>query len=92
MILIFFLKKKKITNSLYYILYNKRHTIIPVNELCRICNKTLLTRQFYIFPCQHLFHADCLLNYVNLYYIYNKYIFFLSYHLYLILKKKKKKN
>jgi tetratricopeptide (TPR) repeat protein len=39
-----------------------KHTIIPVNELCRICNKTLLTRQFYIFPCQHLFHADCLLN------------------------------
>jgi hypothetical protein len=39
-----------------------KHTIIPVNELCRICKKTLLTRQFYIFPCQHLFHADCLLN------------------------------
>jgi len=39
-----------------------KHTIIPVNEHCRICNKTLLTRQFYIFPCQHLFHADCLLN------------------------------
>jgi len=41
-----------------------KHTIIPVNELCRICSKTLLTRQFYIFPCQHLFHADCLLNYL----------------------------
>lgn len=39
-----------------------KHAIIPVNELCRICNKTLLTRQFYIFPCQHLFHADCLLD------------------------------
>jgi len=58
----------------------KRHTIIPVNELCRICNKTLLTRQFYIFPCQHLFHADCLLNSViKIYFISYIYIYIFDY-------------
>ena len=29
-------------------------------EKCRLCRHTLLTRQFYAFPCQHMFHADCL--------------------------------
>ena len=27
---------------------------------CHICSFSLLTRQFYLFPCQHHFHADCL--------------------------------
>ncbi|KAI9094312.1 Pep3/Vps18/deep orange family-domain-containing protein [Phlyctochytrium arcticum] len=37
-----------------------RYTAIPVTEVCSICRKPLLTRQFYVFPCEHVYHADCL--------------------------------
>ncbi|KAI8823436.1 vacuolar protein sorting protein 18 [Fimicolochytrium jonesii] len=37
-----------------------RYTAIPVTEECNICNAALLTRQFYVYPCEHVFHADCL--------------------------------
>lgn len=41
---------------------DSRFAVINAVEKCYICNYPLLTRQFYIFPCQHAFHADCLIN------------------------------
>ncbi|TPX62294.1 hypothetical protein PhCBS80983_g00536 [Powellomyces hirtus] len=37
-----------------------RYTPISVTESCHLCRLPLLTRQFYVFPCEHVFHADCL--------------------------------
>lgn len=36
------------------------------NEICSHCDTLLLTRQFYVFPCQHTFHADCLIGLVSI--------------------------
>lgn len=37
-----------------------RYAIVEPGEQCFICTYPLLTRSFYVFPCQHTFHADCL--------------------------------
>ena len=39
-----------------------RYAVIQAGESCSICEYPLLSRQFYIFPCRHAFHADCLVN------------------------------
>jgi len=39
-----------------------RFVTINMGERCSICSHLLLTRQFYVFPCQHTFHADCLIG------------------------------
>lgn len=39
-----------------------RHLVVGGTERCCICMRPLLTRAFYMFPCQHGFHHDCLLN------------------------------
>src|SRR5271170_791474 len=39
-----------------------RYAVIQAGEACSICGYPLLTRQFYVFPCRHAFHADCLLG------------------------------
>ncbi|KAF5312904.1 hypothetical protein D9619_003136 [Psilocybe cf. subviscida] len=41
-------------------LKNRFITISPT-EQCSKCSTLLLTRQFYVFPCHHTFHADCLI-------------------------------
>jgi len=38
-----------------------RFITIDANERCSRCRAILVTRQFYAFPCQHTFHADCLI-------------------------------
>lgn len=43
----------------------KRFITIDSGERCSQCDQTLLTRQFYVFPCQHTFHADCLIGLVS---------------------------
>lgn len=43
-----------------------RFITIDANELCSRCLSLLLTRQFYVFPCHHTFHADCLISLVSL--------------------------
>lgn len=43
-----------------------RFITIDAGEKCTVCSYPLLTRQFYVFPCQHTFHADCLIGLVSL--------------------------
>jgi len=37
-----------------------RYAIVEPGEKCYICGFPLLSRQFFVFPCQHAFHSDCL--------------------------------
>ncbi|KAG8698773.1 hypothetical protein FRC09_007030 [Ceratobasidium sp. 395] len=39
-----------------------RFVTIEQGDRCTQCNAALLTRQFYVFPCHHMFHADCLIG------------------------------
>ncbi|TDL28590.1 DigA protein [Rickenella mellea] len=39
-----------------------RFVTIDAGERCSYCGYSLFTRQFYVFPCQHTFHADCLIS------------------------------
>jgi len=39
---------------------DQRYAIIEPGERCWKCRLPLLMRQFFVFPCQHAFHADCL--------------------------------
>lgn len=43
----------------------KRFIAIDSTEKCSVCHQPLFTRQFYVFPCQHTFHADCLIGLVS---------------------------
>lgn len=38
----------------------QRYAIVEPGERCYVCALPLLARQFYVFPCQHAFHSDCL--------------------------------
>src|SRR6478672_3977448 len=33
---------------------------VVANQKCTICEYFVLTREFYLFPCNHVFHSDCL--------------------------------
>lgn len=39
---------------------DERYAIIEPGEKCWSCNLPLLMRQFFVFPCQHGFHGECL--------------------------------
>ncbi|KAH6916857.1 DigA protein [Coprinopsis sp. MPI-PUGE-AT-0042] len=39
-----------------------RFITIDAGEQCSTCSTLLLMRQFYVFPCHHAFHADCLIG------------------------------
>ncbi|ORZ19895.1 hypothetical protein BCR42DRAFT_225869 [Absidia repens] len=39
-----------------------RFTELDQKDQCCICEFPLLTRQFYVFPCDHSYHMDCLIN------------------------------
>lgn len=45
---------------------SRRVVSVDAGERCAKCAYALLTRQFYVFPCQHSFHADCLIALVRL--------------------------
>ncbi|KTW31696.1 tethering complex subunit PEP3 [Pneumocystis jirovecii RU7] len=45
--------------------HNKWFTILNVEEKCNICKNILLNDQFYVFPCQHCFHKDCLFSKIS---------------------------
>lgn len=38
---------------------DKRYAIVEPGEKCYVCGLPLLSRQFFVFPCQHAFHSDC---------------------------------
>ncbi|KAI0721331.1 Pep3/Vps18/deep orange family-domain-containing protein [Cerioporus squamosus] len=40
----------------------KRFITVDATEKCAHCALALMTRQFYVFPCHHAFHADCLIG------------------------------
>lgn len=40
--------------------FRNRSIIIDGQEICAICSGYLLTKPFFIFPCGHKFHNDCL--------------------------------
>lgn len=42
--------------------FRNRYTYIKPTDCCDICNVCLLVRPFYLFPCKHRFHTDCLLK------------------------------
>jgi hypothetical protein len=44
-------------------LKNRFITVEPADK-CWKCGLTLVTKQFYVFPCQHVFHAECLISMV----------------------------
>ncbi|PYI15316.1 hypothetical protein BO99DRAFT_342882 [Aspergillus violaceofuscus CBS 115571] len=37
-----------------------RYAIVEPGEKCWLCSLPVLSRQFFVFPCQHAFHSDCL--------------------------------
>lgn len=39
---------------------DRRYAIVEPGEKCYACGLPLLSRQFFVFPCQHAFHSDCL--------------------------------
>lgn len=39
---------------------DSRYAIVEPGEKCWICSFPVLSRQFFVFPCQHAFHSDCL--------------------------------
>jgi len=39
-----------------------RFITVDAAEKCAVCSFAILTRQFYVFPCHHTFHADCLVG------------------------------
>lgn len=39
---------------------DRRYAIVEPGERCYVCGLPLLSRQFFVFPCQHAFHSDCL--------------------------------
>ncbi|XP_071479921.1 vacuolar protein sorting-associated protein 18 homolog [Diadema antillarum] len=42
-----------------------KYGIVSGQQKCASCNFPLLTRSFYLFPCEHMFHADCLITEVQ---------------------------
>lgn len=43
-----------------------RFVAVEQSDKCWHCGVGITTRQFYVFPCQHSFHADCLVTLVSL--------------------------
>lgn len=42
--------------------FKHRYSIIKSSDICSLCELQLLLRPFYIFPCGHYFHSDCLIT------------------------------
>lgn len=55
-----------------------RSVVVEANSACSFCQQGLMTRAFYVFPCGHTFHADCLIKQVSSNFFL---IFFFSLHI-----------
>ncbi|KAF2744277.1 hypothetical protein M011DRAFT_480104 [Sporormia fimetaria CBS 119925] len=42
----------------------QRYAIVEPGERCYVCGLPLLAKQFFVFPCQHAFHAECAADWV----------------------------
>lgn len=40
--------------------FRNRSVTVLVSDACCLCDIALLLRPFYLFPCGHKFHSDCL--------------------------------
>lgn len=49
----------------YIVGLRNRFITVDAGERCSVCSIPILTRQFYVFPCHHAFHADCLVGLVS---------------------------
>jgi hypothetical protein len=50
----------------YIVGLKNRFITVDAGERCSVCSFPILTRQFYVFPCHHAFHADCLVGLVGI--------------------------
>lgn len=41
--------------------FRNKYSFVKAQEKCSSCNYPLMTRAFYLFPCLHKFHSDCLI-------------------------------
>lgn len=39
-----------------------RYQFVRSTDRCSVCGELLLSREFYLFPCTHRFHTDCLIE------------------------------
>ncbi|KAM3959218.1 vacuolar protein sorting-associated protein 18 dor [Aphomia sociella] len=42
--------------------FRGRSALVSAADVCSLCDIALLLRPFYLFPCSHKFHSDCLLH------------------------------
>lgn len=42
--------------------FRNRYSIIKLGQKCEICADNIMARTFYVFPCGHLFHNDCIIR------------------------------
>jgi vacuolar protein sorting-associated protein 18 len=49
----------------YIVGLKNRFITVDAGERCSVCSIPILTRKFYVFPCHHAFHADCLVGLVR---------------------------
>lgn len=40
--------------------FRNRSMVIGAQDVCAICNAHLLLKPFFLFPCGHKFHGECL--------------------------------
>ena len=45
----------------------KKSCVVQAGKNCYLCNIPLLTKSFYVFPCQHMYHTSCLVNEITQY-------------------------
>jgi len=38
----------------------ENYVIVDANQICESCKYPIMTRSFYVFPCSHCFHSECL--------------------------------
>ncbi|KAK7491492.1 hypothetical protein BaRGS_00017321 [Batillaria attramentaria] len=41
--------------------FRNKYSLVKAEDKCSVCTYPLMTRSFYLFPCGHKFHVDCLI-------------------------------